>query len=372
MKSHIELRSEILRSNYSVIKAAIPTNIKIMSVIKGNAYGHGLREIAQILNPITDWFCVEDADELELLRSVSLKPCLVLGYADFDMINDTNILQTRFSLFSWEQLPIFEELYKKFKRPIKVHIKCDALFGRLGFLQDDILHLCEILKNITYIEVEGIYAHYSSHNQEYTNLTRKQERIFDESCRILRSNSFKNIKSHMCASGGVMYRNDRLQQDTFVRVGALLYGIWPSKKDLDDNPIFSKIEQVMRWHSYVVQVKTLPPDYPVGYDATYRTISSIKIAIIPQGYSDGVDRSLSGKGWVIIGGNACPILGRISMNMTVVDVTTVPNVKVGDDVIILGNQNNISSSAYDLADKAHTISYELVSRVSPLLPRIIV
>ena len=179
--------------------------------------------------------------------------------------------------------------------------------------------------------------------------------------------------SHISATSGVLaYDQDKGLSD-IVRPGIGLYGMWPSedlRKKLESGKLDFK--PVMRWVSHVAQVKTLPPNYSIGYGLTYVTEVAMKVAVIPQGYSDGYDRGLSNKGEVLIGGTRCPVLGRVAMNIFVVDVSHLSGVKAEDEAVLLGGQGDEFITAEELAGKLETINYEITTRISPLLPRVVI
>mgnify|MGYP005849936341 CR=1 FL=1 len=372
MQSYLELQKSVLQKNYALVRSVLPEKIKIISVVKGNGYGLGLSEVVKILAPVTDWFCVEDAQELKVVRSISLKPCLVTGYVLAEDLDESIVLQSRFSLFSWDQIPVLENIAKKFNRALQIHIKCDLLFGRLGFLEDDISHLCDVLKNMREFRVEGVYGHYISSLSRFDSLTNLQEEMFAKTCDTFRQKGFGDIVPHLAASGGILHRFKRLDQDLFIRPGALLYGIWPSTKNLPQHNALKGLSLCFSWKSRLIHVKKVPERYLVGYDATFTTSRPSVLGVFPLGYSDGVDRGLSNKGFVLVRGQRCPIIGNVSMNVTTVDVTDALGVSVGDEVVLMGKQGEASIHPCDLAEKADTTSYELCARISPSLARIVV
>jgi alanine racemase len=176
----------------------------------------------------------------------------------------------------------------------------------------------------------------------------------------------------MSATSGVFVYENEHPVNTIVRIGIGGYGLWPSeqlkrkytKKGFELLPVLS-------WKTHVAQVKILPPGMIVGYGLTYKTQKETRAALIPQGYADGFSRSLSNQGMVLIGGRRCPVIGRVSMNMFVVDATNVPEVKEGDAAVLIGEQGDKSISAQEVADRSDTIHYEVTTRISSLLPRIV-
>lgn len=368
MTSYIELNKQNLLNNYKLISSCLPEGLNIMSVVKGNAYGHGLEQIVSLLNTVSPWFCVSDADELRRLRKISLKPSLILGDVGEGELDDSQIIQTRLSFFRWDQLVVFEKISREFQRPVKVHLACDLLFGRLGFTFEELTDVFALVGAIPYIEVEGIYAHYSCNLETNRHLTKKQSSMFDRLLELAKSYGLTQLLPHIAASSALVYSPRSLDSDSFARPGALLYGIWPESSVLSDHPLFHKITPVLSWYTKISQIKLLPAGYPVGYDGCYLTKQPTKVAVLPIGYADGFPRQLSNKGYVVIKQTRCPIIGRISMNMMTVDVSAVHELNLSDQVTLIGQ----GVSLHQLASDSGSISYDFMTRISPLISRTIV
>jgi alanine racemase len=202
---------------------------------------------------------------------------------------------------------------------------------------------------------------------------KKQIDAFQGAVADFRANEYPDVKTHLSASSGIMvYETDGGESD-LVRPGIGLYGMWPSD---DLKARFSRdafeLKPILRWVTHVAQVKTLPAGHSIGYGLTYVTKAPTKVAVVPQGYSDGYDRGLSNVGEVLIGGARCRVLGRIAMNMFVVDVSHLESVCREDEVVLLGEQGGERITAEEIAEKLGTINYEVTTRISPLLPRVIV
>lgn len=368
MRSYVEIDQKQLSANYEAFKKHGDYRT-LFVVVKGNAYGHGLKEVVRILDPCADAYCVEDALELEQLRKISRKQCLVLGHVAAEEILKEHISNTIFSLFAWEQIPLFREMSRKFKVQIQVHIKIDALMGRQGFLPGEVSTLCDILKNAQYIEVQGIYSHLSSVKSGNTIHTKHQHEVFRQVVHETQAALGKKLLQHIDATGGIVFHQGDYPA---ARIGAGIYGIWPTVEEVGRYKALANVRPVMRWVSGITQIKKIPKGHPVGYDKTFIADKAIKIAVVPQGYADGYDRELSNCGFVLIKNTRCAVLGRVSMNVMVVDVSHLGDVMVGDPVVLLGSQGAARITAQEIAQLAHTIPYEIVTRVSPLLPRTIV
>lgn len=372
--SYIELSQKNLIHNFKTLKR-LAKNTKVIAVIKGNAYGHGQNEIAKILEPYTDYFQVNSISELRLLRKISQKKTFVLGYVEKTDLKDAIKLGCILSVFSVEQLIHISAMADMCKKVQEVHVPVDAYLGREGFLESELMKFFLELKNCKNIALAGIYAHFAN-IEDTSNFShaKKQIKKYEEYVRLSEKFGFENLQTHISATSGLLVYESFLSsnKNTFVRLGLGLYGLWPSEhiRDLYKNKF--ELKPVLSWKTKIAQIKILPKGYHIGYGLTYRTPQRMKIAIIPQGYSDGLDRGLSNKGNVLINGTKCRILGRIAMNMFVADVTHLSHVKVEDEVVIMGLQGDKHISAEEIAKKIKTINYEVVTRINPLLRRIII
>ena len=281
-------------------------------------------------------------------------------------------------VYDEEQILAIDNVAKNLNKKTIVHVKIDAALGRQGVLIDDVQKFIDKLKKCESILVDGVYSHFAN-IEDTTDFSHAQKQLdlFFAAVEIFKNNGYENIKTHISASSGVMVYEKNKENFSLVRLGISLYGMWPSK-DLRKKlgpPAGGKnfqLKPVMRWVTHVAQIKTVPKNYSIGYGLTYITSKSTKIAVIPQGYSDGYDRGLSNVGEVFILGSRCKILGRVAMNMFVADVSHLENVKIEDEVVLLGSQGDEKISAEEIAMHLSTINYEIVARISPVLPRVVV
>ncbi len=382
--SFIELSKTNLIYNIRQFKNLAKKGTKFGVAIKGNAYGHGQNEIAKILEPFADYFFVDGVEELELLRKASKKQVLLLGFVQKKDLEKAIKLGCILGVFSLESLKEISEVAKKSQRRQEVHISIDAFLGREGFLFNELVELFLKIKNTEYIKLSGIYAHFA--NIEDTQLTEKsfwrtknsthaykQIDSFSQAVELAEKFGFNNLQTHISSTSGFLAYEKKLGINPIIRLGIGIYGMWPSKylRSRYRNKKFN-LKPVLSWKTKVAQIKILPEGHTIGYGLTYRTTTETKIALIPQGYSDGIDRGFSNKGEVLIAGTRCKILGRVSMNMFVVDVSHLKNLKQEDEVVILGRQGRIEITAEEMADRIGTINYEITTRISPLLPRVFV
>jgi alanine racemase len=276
-------------------------------------------------------------------------------------------------IFSLTQLEQVEKYAKKMKVVQEVHLACDALLGREGFLESEFPDVLSAAKHMKHVRVTGMYAHFA--NIEDTNNFTHAERQIQAYARMREAaekTGYTNLMTHISATSGLLTHEYTNGSNPLVRIGIGMYGLWPSdhlaysfKKKLTLKPVLS-------WKTHIAQIKKLPAGRTIGYGLTYMTKKATTIALIPQGYADGYPRSLSNKGEVLIAGKRCPVLGRVSMNMFVVDASRVPHVEEGDEVILLGVSGKQSITAEQLGELSGTINYEVVTRINPLLPRVVV
>lgn len=370
--SYIELSSENLIHNFLEFRKLVKEGTEIAFAIKGNAYGHGQNEIAKIADKYVDYFFVNSLLELKLLRKVSKKKTFLFGYVEISGMKDAIKFDAILSIFNKEQLLELIKITNQNKKKIEVHLPVDALLGREGLSIEQFTEILEILKNAKYIKLGGIYGHFAN-IEDVNNFThaKKQIKEYDKFLKILTKYDFKNVKTHLSATSGVLVYEKNKGINNIVRIGIGGYGLWPSshieflyKKKLDLKPVLSL-------KTTLAQIKVLPPNRTIGYGLTYTTYEKTKIGIIPLGYADGIDRRLSNIGEVLIRGEKCKILGRVSMNMIVVDLSKLKEVETEDEVVLIGEQKGKIITADDIADKVGSINYEVVTRLTSLLPRVI-
>jgi alanine racemase len=385
--SYIELSSKNLIHNIKVLKSVAKKGTKFSVAIKGNAYGHGQNEIAKILEPHVDYFQVDSIEELKLLRKISSKKTLVLGYVQKLDLKEAIKLGCVLSVFSLDQLEHISAMAEMLKKVQEIHVPVDAYLGREGFLLKELPKLfAEIKKHnhvkgrAGFIKLTGMYAHFAN-IEDTTDFSHAKKQILEykKALSIAEENGFKNPRqggasflTHISATSGLLVYEKSEGIHPLVRLGIGVYGLWPSEHLKDFYKTKFSLKPVLSWKTKIAQIKTLPKGNTIGYGLTYKTNKETKVAIIPQGYADGFDRGFSNNGFVLISGTKCKILGRVMMNMLVVNVSHLKNVKVEDEVIIIGAQNKEEITAEELALRINTINYEITTRISALLPRVVI
>jgi alanine racemase len=374
-RSWVEISESALRNNLKVIKSVAKSKVKVICVVKANAYGHGLDEMIHLLEKYdTEMYAVDSIEEGIKIRELDIdKPILILGYvvlSDLKKAVENNISLTIYNLESLKNITSL-----KLNKRAKVHLKVETGLNRQGVDTVRILNFAKFIrKNRKYLEIEGISTHFAD-IEDTTNTTfaEKQLTNFKKTITVLEKNGFSIPIKHCAASAAaLLYKKTHFNA---IRTGISVYGLWPSnlvKKELLKS-INRKIllKPVLSWKSRIAQIKKVKKGESVGYGRTWYAKKDSKIAIIPVGYYDGYDRGLSNTGRVIIDGKYADVIGRIAMNMMMADVTEIENVKLEDTVILIGKDKNKEISTDELAAKISTINYEIVTRINPNIPRLL-
>jgi alanine racemase len=369
--AQVEISRENLLHNVRQLKSLQPL-AKVGAVIKGNAYGHGQKEVSQILEGEVDQFYLDDLEELRILRETSHKPTMLLGYVPPEDVREAVALGATMAFYDPERLPAMQRAADELNDQARVHLKIDAMLGRQGVAPIVLPAVIQDLKRHPGVKLEGVYAHFGN-IEDTTDLSHAQAQvdIFEAAVDMLRQAGYENLCRHMSSTSGAMVYEKQAKKNDIVRLGIGIYGLYPSDalartfQDLDLRP-------VMRWTTRLAQVKTLPMGHPVGYGLTYFTSRETRVGIVPQGYADGYDRGLSNVADVLIRGKRCPVVGRIAMNMFAVDLNGVPDAMPEDEVVLFGAQGDQRITAEEIARRIGSINYEVVTRVSPLLKRAVV
>lgn len=365
--SWVEINPDNLKYNVSQFRNVIQPGTKLAAVVKSNAYGHGMVLVAKAIQTKVDSFCTVNLKEaLELRKNNIRKPILVLSFY-FEKVEEAIKQNISLVVYSQEQIKNIAKAANKLKKSIKLHLKFETGTHRLGVGESEALKLINIINKQKYLKLEGIFSHFaaSEENQVYTNY---QINNFNRFLKKLDNRGVVINSKHLACSAACLVQPK--SEFNLIRLGIGLYGLWPSKLTkrltLKQYPDF-KLRPVMTWKTKVIQIKNLEKGNSVGYGCTFKTTKKTKIAVLPVGYWDGYNRRLSRKGVVLIKNKECHVLGRICMNLMMVDVTGVTGIKLGEEATLLGNK----ITAENLADKMGTINYAVVTRINPVIPRII-
>lgn len=362
-----EINLDAVRENVRAIKGLLKKKTKFMAVIKADGYGHGAISIAHALNDYVDGFGVATIREAENLRNAGIdKMILVLSFTFFqyyDLVVKYDISQTVFSLDAAVKLN--EEAVRQGKKA-RIHLKIDTGMGRIGFPDKE--ESAELIKEISKLDnlvLEGIFTHFASSDAKDKTSVNNQLRRFQNFVNLLEEKGIK-IPIHHSSNSAAIIDHPEANFD-MVRAGIITYGLYPSDEVQKDR---LQITPALSLKSHVIFVKEVEAGEGISYGSTFLTTGRMKIATLPVGYADGFPRKLSNKGYVLIHGRKARVLGRVCMDQTMVDVTDIPNVKVGDQVTIIGRDGEEAITVEELALMTDTINYEFVCNLTKRVPRI--
>lgn len=359
-RSLVQIDIKALTHNYKVLKKCTGKKTKTMCVVKGDAYGHGLETCVKILqksNP--DYYAVFTIEEGIRVRKIDRKtPILVLCPANDSFISYAQKYSLTLSVSSVDVLADMVRI--KTKKVLKIHICIESGLGRDGIQEKYLSRVLALAHGKKHILVEGVYTHFSG----------AESRVFDR-LTVIQTNTLSRWKNafrevgihplfHASGTAGTLLGPDF--QFDMCRFGLGLYGLWPSDETKNIHPTLM-LRSVLSWSTSIVEIKELSAQHGIGYDSTYVTNKVTKIAVIPVGYYDGLPRTLSNNCDMLVRGKHVPLRGRVMMNMCVLDVTHISNVALGDEVVIVGKQGKEEITVDELAVKAGTINYELVTRL---------
>lgn len=335
--------------------------VSFAPVLKSNAYGHGLVPVARILDnePIA-FLVVDSLYEARVLRGGGVQsPILVLGYVSVANINLAKRLpKLTFVLTSLEQI---QQVITELDRPVEFHLKIDTGMHRQGIVPEQFDEAIRLIRKSRFIRLTGMCSHLADADNEDEAFTLRQIDQWERAVEIFKQ-AFPNLQYfHLSATKGTRF-SEKISANV-VRLGIGLYGI-------DTSPASTlNLWPALRLETIVGAVRTIPAGDCVGYNATYRAEYETRVATLPAGYFEGVDRRLSNKGCLRVAGVSCPIVGRVSMNMTCIDVTNVPNVKLEDTVVVVSENPTDENSVCNLAVAAGTIPYEILIHIPQHLRR---
>ena len=355
-----------LRWNFRQVRKKVGREVKILSVIKANGYGHGAREIGKALeHEGSDAFGVATLEEGVELREAGIRSPIVI-LAGFYPAQLGQLLRHRLIPVAIEPVGLrhLETLARKGGVSLGFHLKVDTGMGRIGFLASEIASWLPELSKLKALKLEGLFSHFSHAENVGGSYTQRQVKVFRAVIERLRASGYDPPLVHLANSAAVI----TLPSSYFsmVRPGLMLYGVYPS-------PAMARrimLKPVLSWKSRILQLKRLPKGSSVSYGRTFVTQRESLIATLPVGYADGYHRLLSNRGAVLVRGRRAPIVGRVCMDLTMVDVTDIRGVKQGDGVVLLGKQGRNTISADEMAAWAETISYEILTSISARVPRI--
>jgi alanine racemase len=375
--SWIELDARALTCNVRKFKTRLGADTRLMAVIKAQAYGHGASAVARVaLGAGADWLGVFNLEEALALRAAGLEaPILIMGYVPLGDLGEALASDLRVTVSSLETLEAAATAARKLGRPARLHLKLETGTHRLGLDGEPLARALELLRANPALELEGAHTHFANieDTTEHDFAGGQLER-FQTMLAGLRAAGLEVPVPHTaCTAAAILFPRTYFG---LARVGIGLYGLWPSKETyvsaLMQGQDALRLEPAMTWKTRVAQVKWVEAGEYVGYGLTYRCTRRTRLAVLPVGYANGYDRQLSNVAHVLVRGQRAPVRGRVCMNLTMVEVTDIPEVRLEDEVVLLGAQGAEHIHAETLAAWAQTINYEVVARADPLAPRMLV
>ena len=364
-----EIDLDALAHNFQVIRNHVGPDVKVLAAVKADAYGHGAIQCARRLQyEGVDWFGVALPEEgIDLRANGITKPILCLG--GFWQGQEAALLRQDLTpvVYRIDQLDSINRAAQNAGVIANVHVKVDSGMGRLGVPDDALPDFCEALSRFANIRVDGLLTHLASADDvAHEEFTRKQLRRFRVAVDLFRSRGIGPSYIHAANSAATFAFET--SWGNMVRVGGSLYGfardVFPSNIEVPE------LRPVMSLRSRILLLKNVAKGEPLGYGCTFETTRDSLIATLPVGYDDGYRRTLSNRGRVIVRGRFAPVVGRVSMDLTLIDVTDVPGATLDDEVVLLGSDGPLTISAEDIAEVIDTISYEVTCGISSRVPRI--
>jgi alanine racemase len=363
-----------LRQNFRTVQKHVGAAVTVCAVVKADAYGHGAVECSKALEADgAKWLGVTSLDEAIPLRDAGVRANILL-MTGFWRGEESEIVRLHLTPTVWEPWQI-ESLDGAASAlavaPHPVHLKVDTGMGRLGVAVDQLAGVLGVLRAAKHLAVEGISTHLASSEIMDAPSVGEQQRSFEGALRMVRDARFEPRFVHVANTGAVISRRETW--NTMVRPGVALYGYYlpfqRAGREVSGGTLRLPVKPILTWKTRILSLRTFGANQALGYNGTYVTKAPAHVAVLPVGYADGFNRQLSNRGRVIVREHYAPILGSISMDLTLVDVTGIPGVSVGDEVILLGTCDGLSVDALEHARLANSSPYEILCNISKRVPR---
>ena len=369
-----EVSLTTLRQNFRTVQKHVGANVTVCAVVKADAYGHGAVECSRALEAEgARWLGVTSLDEAIPLREAGVGANILL-MTGFWRGEEGEIVRLHLTPTVWEPWHI-ESLDRaaaalgQAQHP--VHLKVDTGMGRLGVGLEQLSGLLDGLKSAKHLMLDGLSTHLAASEILDAPSVAEQERNFDTARRMVEEAGMKPVFVHMANTGAVISRRETW--NSMVRPGVALYGYYlpfqRAGREVSGGTLRLAVKPVLTWKTRILSLRDFRANQPLGYGATYVTKAPAHVAVLPVGYADGFNRQLSNRGRVIVREHYAPIVGRISMDLTLADVTGIPGVAVGDEVILLGTGEGLSVDALEHAELANSTPYEILCNISKRVPR---
>ena len=365
----VEIDLSAIAHNTRQIQSLVGPNVRILASLKADAYGHGALKVARtVLHNGASMLGVATLSEAIPLREAGIHaPILVFGYIPHWQMREAVRLRLTLTLYSLESAQALSRAAQALNQAVKVHVKVDTGMGRLGIRAEGIAEIVGLLREITklpHLELEGIFTHFAMADTQDQTHARMQLVQFQHVLQYIEGEHIRPPLVHTANSAAIF----SLPEAHFdiVRPGIALYGLDPSS----EVRLPAEFRPALSFKTQVAQVKDIPEGESISYGCTYTTDRSTRVAILPVGYADGFRRAPTNWGSVLVHGQEAPLLGRVCMDQCIIDVTHIPHVKVGDEVVLIGQQGTASFTAEQVAQRLGTINYEVVSEILARVPRV--
>ncbi len=375
-RTWVEISDRALQQNVQSLRSLLNPGTRFCAVVKANAYGHGLEQVARIASRAgVDAFGVDTIEDARFLRGLFPSALLiVLGYTLDERLSDALDVDAELTVYDPDTIVRLEELAAARAKTAHVHLKIETGTARQGVFIDDLEDILDLLRRCPHVELTGLSTHFANveeaEDPAFANV--QFHRFLDAQKRVSEA-GFAPAHVHCACSAALILYPDT--QGTLVRAGISLYGLWSSEEAelvARRHGIKAELTPALAWKSRIAQVKSYPVGSSIGYNRTEVLRRNSRVAVVPVGYFDGYDRKLSSAAEVLVGGYRCKVLGRVCMNMMMVDVSDVPKIEREQEVVLIGRMGRHEISANELAKKVGTINYEIVTRINPSLPRLVV
>lgn len=374
-----EISRGALLHNLRTVQDFVGQGTTVCVVVKADGYGHGAVGCARVFEQAgATWLGVTSVEEAMRLRDDG-SAARILVLRGFTPGEEDDVVRFDLTPAVWDfsQVELLEQAATRAARngrPLPVHLKVDTGMGRLGVSLADLPALSQRLRTTHHVQLEGVFSHFASSEVVGTPTIAAQMKRFDEAMATISAAGLTPVYQHLANSAAVVTQHASWRN--FVRTGLAVYGHFlPAISAINGQPDWSlapPVRPALTWKTRVLWVRDMPARHPLGYSGAYITPAPARIASLPVGYADGLNRQLSNRGRVIVRGAYAPIVGNISMDITLVDVTAIPGVSAGDEALLIGAANGCAVNAFDHASWAGTVPYEILCGISKRVPRIYV
>ncbi len=377
--SSIEISESAYRHNLSFIKKQCNANVRFCSVVKGNAYGHGLVTFAQMAVKCgVDYFAVySSAEAYELWENIPDVAIVIMGSTDENSLQWAIENGIEFFVYDEEKLALTLSIAKNLSKKAKIHIEVETGMNRTGFNLSQLPSIFKsIQQNLELIDFVGFCTHYAGAESLVNDFRVKQQiKQFEDAQSLLSKSGLASKYIHSACSAAMMNYPETISN--LVRIGIMQYGFWPNEETLvryngNSREVDFTLWRLLTWKSKVMTIKHIQKGDYVGYNTSFRAYADLILAVVPVGYAYGYSRSLSNSGKVLINGQEAPICGIVNMNAVCVDVSHIENIKINDEVMLIGKQGEKSISVASFGEMSDQLNYELLTRLPLNIPRKII